>query len=112
MSRRINVDLKNNSIYVYDSSTWRWTAKEQCVFVPADLKKILEVLPRSSSKEYLISLALKLHLSDKSAVCKPVIWPTTVNDALRKLKEINPYCEDVIIDNQWQEVSKESDPVL
>lgn len=34
--------------------------KLQCVFVPVDLKKIQEVLPRSFSVEYLISLALKL----------------------------------------------------
>ena len=34
--------------------------KLQCVFVPLDLKKIQEVLPRSFSVEYLISLALKL----------------------------------------------------
>ena len=73
-----------------------------------------EVLSRSSRKEYLISLALKYCLSNKSAVCKQVIWPT-VNNTLGKLKDINPFYRGVKIDNQeliGQELSKESDPVF
>ena len=38
--------------------------KRQCVLVPADLKKIQTILPRSCDKEYLISLALKRGLTD------------------------------------------------
>ena len=60
--------------------------KGQCVLVPADLKKIQRVLPRSSNDEYLISLALKRCISGKSAVSKQVIHPTAVNNGLRKLK--------------------------
>lgn len=70
-----------------------------------------EILSRSSRKEYLISLALKYCLSNKSAVCKQVIWPT-VNNTLRKLKDINPFYRGVKIDNQGQKFSKESDPVF
>ena len=33
--------------------------KGQCVLVPADLKKVQTILPRSCNEEYLISLALK-----------------------------------------------------
>ena len=57
----------------------------------------------------MISLALKHHLSDKSPVYKQVNRPTAVYDALTKLKEINPFYIDVVIDNQWQDVNKESD---
>ena len=42
--------------------------KGQCVLVPADLKKVQTILPRSCDDEYLISLALKRRLTDKSAV--------------------------------------------
>ena len=86
--------------------------KGQCVLVSTDLKTIQKVFPRSSREEYLISPALKRLLSDKSAVCKQAIWPTAFNKALQKLKEINPFYRDVIINNQLQEVSKESNPVL
>ena len=44
--------------------------KGQCVMVPANLKKIQTVLPRSCSDEYLISLALKRRLTDTSVVNK------------------------------------------
>lgn len=70
-----------------------------------------EILSRSSRKEYLISLALKYCLSNKSAVCKQVIWPT-VNNTLGKLKDINLFYRGVKIDNQGQKFSKESDPVF
>ena len=59
MTNRTNVNTESNSIYVYCSSS-QYGLKLQCVFVPVDLKKIQEVLPRSFSVEYLISLALKL----------------------------------------------------
>ena len=65
--------------------------KGQCVLVPADLKKVHTILPRSCDEEYLISLALKLRLSDKSAFNKQQIRPAFVNRALANLIEINPF---------------------
>ena len=65
--------------------------KGQCVLVPADLKKVQTILPRSCDEEYLISLALKLRLSDKSAFNKQQIRPAFVNRALANLIEINPF---------------------
>ena len=47
--------------------------KGQCVLVPTVLKKVQTILPRSCDEEYLISLALKRRLSDKSAVNKQQI---------------------------------------
>ena len=72
--------------------------KCQCVLVPADLKKIQTVLPRSCDEEYLISLALKCRLSDTSVVNKQNILPAAVTRALEKLIEINPFYKDVRID--------------
>ena len=65
--------------------------KGQCVSVPADLKKVQTILPRSCNEEYLISPALKGRLSDKSAFNKQQIRPAFVNRALAKLIEINPF---------------------
>ena len=73
--------------------------KEKCIPVQADLIK-KKKLPRSSNEEYLISLALKCRLSDKNAIYKKVIQPTTVKDALRKLKEINLFYRAAVINNQ------------
>ena len=86
--------------------------KGQCVLVPTDLKKIQTILPRSCDDGYLISLALKRRLSDKSAVNKQHIRPAAINRALRKLIEINPFYKDVSIDDQWENVSEQSDPEL
>ena len=80
--------------------------KGQCVLVPADLKKVQTVLPRSSDEGCMISLALKRRLTDKSAFNKQHIRPAAVNNAPRKLKEINPFYKDVLIDDQWETVSK------
>ena len=44
--------------------------KGRCVLVPTDLEKIQTILPRSCDEEYLISLALKRRLTDKSVVNK------------------------------------------
>ena len=84
--------------------------KGQCVLVPADLKKIQTILPRSCNEEYLISLALKRRLSDTSIVNKQHIRPAFVNRALEKLVEVNPFYKDVRIDNSWEDISEESDP--
>ena len=86
--------------------------KGQCVLVPADLKKVQTVLPRSSDEGCLISLALKRRLTDKSAVNKQHIRPAAVNNYLKKLKDINQFYEDVLIDDQWETVSELSDPEL
>ena len=51
--------------------------KGQCVLVPADLKKVQTILPRSCDEEYLISLALKRRLTDKSAVSTRVSYGTS-----------------------------------
>ena len=72
--------------------------KGQCVLVPTDLKKVQTILPRSCDEEYLVSLALKRRLSDKSAVNKQQIRPALINQALKKLTEINPFYKNVVID--------------
>ena len=41
--------------------------KGQCVLVPADLKKVQTVLPRSSDEGCLIYLALKRRLTDMTS---------------------------------------------
>ena len=38
--------------------------------------------------------------------------PALVNKALEKLVEINPFYKNVHIDDTWEDVSEESDPVL
>ena len=86
--------------------------KGQCVLVPTDLKKVQTILPRSCDEEYLISLALKRRLTDKSAVNKQNIRPAAVNRALKKLTEINPFYENVTIDSEWEDLSEQSDPEL
>ena len=80
--------------------------KGQCVLAPTDLKKVQTILPRSCNEEYLISLALKHRLSDKSAVNKQQIRPAFVNRALAKLIEINPFYNNVVVDNDWENVSE------
>ena len=80
--------------------------KGQCVLAPTDLKKVQTILPRSCNEEYLISLALKRRLSDKSAVNKQQIRPAFVNRAFAKLIEINPFYNNVVVDNDWENVSE------
>ena len=86
--------------------------KGQCVLVPSDLKKVQTLFPRSCNEEYLISRALKRRLFDKSVINRQVICPAFVNQALRKLTEINPFYKDIAIDQEWENVSKQSDPEL
>ena len=69
--------------------------KGQCVLVPTDLKKIQTIHPRCCNVEYLISLALKRRLTDKSAVNKQQVRPAAVNTALEKLIVINPFYKDI-----------------
>ena len=84
----------------------------QCVLVPTDLRKNQTILPRPCDDENLISLALKCRLSDTSFVNKQNIRPALVNKALEKLVEIDPFYKNVHIDDTWEDVSEESDPVL
>ena len=84
--------------------------KGQSVLVPTDLKKVQTISPRLCDEEYLISLALKRQLSDKGAVNKQQIRPAFVNKALAKLIEINPFYKNFIADNDWKNISEQSDP--
>ena len=77
--------------------------------VPTDLKKVQIIFPRSCDEESLISLALKRWLSDKSAVNKQQIYPAFFNRALGILIEINPFYKNVFVDNDWKNVSEQSD---
>ena len=86
--------------------------KGQSILVPTDLKKIQAILPRSCKEEYLISLALKHGFTDKSMVIKQQICPTLVNTALQKLTKTNPFYSNITIDNEWEDSSEQSDPVL
>lgn len=72
--------------------------KGQCVIVPAYLKKIQEVLPRTCSEENIISIALKRRLSDSGAYHQQNINVANVNAALAKLMEVNDFWGDVKID--------------
>ena len=80
--------------------------------MPADLKKIQTSLPRTCNDNCLISLALKRRLSDKGYHRKQNIRPAKVNQALEKLREINPFYQNVTIDNSWENISQRSDPEL
>ena len=86
--------------------------KGQCVLVPTDLEKIQTILPRSCNEEYLVFLALKRQLADKSVVNKQQILPTLVNTAIQKLAQINPFYSNITIHNEWEDLSEQSDPVL
>ena len=46
------------------------------------------------------------------AVWKQFIWSAGVNNEVKKLNEINLFYRDVMTDDQWQKLSKESDPVF
>ena len=55
----------------------------RCFLVPTNLKKIKTILPRLCYEEYLISLALKRRLTEKSGVNRQQIRPALVNTALQ-----------------------------
>ena len=80
--------------------------------MPTDLKKIQTILPKSFDEEYLISLALKRQLTDKSVISKQQILPALVNSALHKLTKINPFYSNITIDNKWEDLIEQSDLVL
>ena len=76
--------------------------------MPADLKKIQAILPRSCNEEFLISVALKRRLTDKSVVNKQQIRPALINGALQKLTKINLFYSNITIDNEWEDFSEQS----
>ncbi|XP_066926766.1 uncharacterized protein [Clytia hemisphaerica] len=86
--------------------------KGQCVMVPANLDKIQKVLPRVCTDEFLISLALKRRLSDKSSVNKQNIRPAFVTKALQRLVEVNKFYENIAPNYRWEDESLRSDPEL
>ena len=51
-------------------------------------------------------------MTDKSTVNKQHIRPAAFNRALIKLIEINPFYKDISIDNEWEDLSEQSDPEL
>ena len=81
-------------------------------FSTCRFEKDSDSFARFYDDEYIISLALKQCLSDKSVVNKQHIRPSLVNKALEKLVEINPFYKQVRLDNSWEDLSKESDPEL
>ena len=86
--------------------------KGQCVLVPTELKKMWTILPRSCNKEYLIFLALKCWLTDKSVVNKQQVCPALVSAALQKLTKINPFYSHNTIDNDWEDLREQSGSLI
>ena len=86
--------------------------KGQCVLVPTDLKKVQTILLRTCYDEYLISLALKRWLTNKSTVNKQQIWPALVSKEVEKLTKINPLYGNIAIGNDWENLTEQSDPEL
>ena len=60
----------------------------------------------------LFSLALYHQLTEKSVVNKLKIHPALVNSIFEKSRIINPSYSHVIIDNEWEGLSKQSELVL
>ena len=76
------------------------------------MKKFKPFYQGHEDEEYLISLALKSRLTDKSVVNKQQIRLALVNTALQKLAQINPFYSNITIHNEWEDLSEQSDPVL
>ena len=68
--------------------------------MPTDFKKIQTILPRSCNEDCLISVTLKLRLTEKSLVNKQQNCPALVNVAFQKLTKINPFYRNITIDNE------------
>ena len=58
--------------------------KGQVVLVPADLRKIQSVLPRNTSDDHLIAIALKRRLTDKSEMQRQNVSTSCDNFSIRK----------------------------
>ena len=86
--------------------------KGQRALVPADLKNIQIRLPRNCNNEHLSSLETKFVWCDKSAYHKQHNRPALVNRTLTKLKEINPFYSDIVVDNSLFDLSEQNVPTL
>ena len=86
--------------------------KGQVTLVPADLKKIQSVLPRNTTDENLIAIALKRRLTDKSEIHRQNVRPAAIISALEKCCEINPLYKQVTLSNDWENNSANTDPEL
>ena len=86
--------------------------KGQVTLVPADLKKIQSVLPRNTTDENLIAIALKRRLTDKSEIHRQNVRPAAIISALEKCCEINPLYKQVTLSNDWEKNSANTDPEL
>ena len=51
-------------------------------------------------------------MTDKNPYHKNHLRLAFVNRALVKLKEINPFYSDVVVDNSWVDLNEQSDPTL
>ena len=47
-----------------------------------------------------------------TVINKQQIRPALVNTALQKLTKINPFYSNITFDNEWEDSSEQSDPVL
>ena len=45
-------------------------------------------------------------------VNKQQIRPALVNAALQKLTKINPFYSNITVDNEWEDLSEQSDPLI
>ena len=45
-------------------------------------------------------------------VNKQQIRPALVNAALQKLTKINPFCSNITVDNEWEDLREQSDPLI
>ena len=80
--------------------------------VATDLKRIQTILLRSCNEKYLISLALRRRLTEKSVVNKQQFLPALVNASLQKLTKINPFYSNITINNEWKNFWEQLDPLL
>ena len=101
-------------MYIYVQRVWctQLGLKGQLVLVLGDPSKVQKALLWCCDDKYLIPLALKCRLSHKRAFYKQHIWPAALSKAFLKLKEINPYYEDVVIQDLRADVSEKSDTAL
>ena len=68
----------------------------------------MTISSRSCDDEYLISVALKYRLTDKSVVNKQQICLGLVNWPFQKLTKINPFYSNITFGNEWEDLSDQS----
>eukprot|EP00105_Crassostrea_gigas_P011512 XP_011427210.1 PREDICTED: uncharacterized protein LOC105328139 [Crassostrea gigas] len=71
------------------------------VCVPSDLKKVTS-LPMKPEEDLLLRVKLKRKLSYKGYIEYQFVNPKHIFEALKYLKQNNPWYEDVTIDTQWK----------